>query len=208
MGATARSVRAERNRRRLPRRRALYRWTRRIMGLAATAAVLGVGVASYLMIAPEEHGGAALDLAPAATPAPKPHHHKAPAHKKGPKPLTRAQKAARTDAVAALRSQGYTALKATDYDPRARFRVLIGRPVGDAGGGSYAFFFNRTTFMGKDALAPTAKLRVVSHGKKNLTLGYGVCCPRKTVKVRFRLEPQGVHALDAIPPSYQRTVHR
>ena len=143
------------------------------------------------------------------TPAPKRHHHKAAAHRpKGPKPLTKAQKAARTDAVAVLRSQGYTALKTTDYDPRATFRVLIGRPVGDAGGGSYAFFFNGNTFMGKDTLSPTAKLRVVSHGKKNLTLGYGVCCPQKTVKVRFRLEPQGVHALDTIPASYQRSIRR
>jgi hypothetical protein len=209
MGATARSVRAERDRRRLPPRRALYRWTRRIIGLLATAAFLGVGVASYLMIAPDEHGGAAVDLAPAATPPAKKHHHKAAAHKpKGPKPLTKAQKAARADAVAQLRTQGYTALKTTDYDPRATFRVLIGRPVGNAGAGSYAFFFNRGTYIGKDALAPTAKLRLVSHGKKNLTLGYGVCCPQKTVKVRFRLEPQGVHALDTIPPSYQRAVQR
>jgi LppP/LprE lipoprotein len=176
------------------------------MGLLATAAFLGVGVASYLMIAPDDHAGAAVELAP--TPAPKQHHHKVAHKPKGPKPLTKAQKAARTDAVAVLRTQGYTALKAADYDPRATFRVLIGRPVGDAGGGSYAFFFNRTTFMGKDALSPTAKLRVVSSGKKNLTLGYGVCCPQKTVKVRFRLEPQGVHALDTIPGSYERSVHR
>ena len=179
------------------------------MGLLATAAFLGVGVASYMMIAPDERGGAAVELAPAATPAPTKHHHKAAAHKpQGPKPLTKAQKAARANAVATLRNQGYTALKETDYDPRAMFRVLIGRPVGDAGAGSYAFFFNRTMFMGKDALSPSAKLRLVSSGKKNLTLGYGVCCPQKTVKVHFRVEPQGVHALGTIPPSYQRSVQR
>jgi hypothetical protein len=208
MGATARSVRAERNRRRLPPRRALYRWTRRITGLLATAAFLAVGVASYLMIAPDEHGGAAVDLAPAATPAPK-KHHKAAVHKpKGPKPLTRAQKATRVAAVAELRRQGYTTLKASDYDPRATLRVLVGRPVGNAGGGSYAFFFNKTTFMGKDALVPSAKLKVVRHGKKAVTLGYGTCCPQKTVKVRFRLEPAGIHALDTIPPPYERALQR
>src|SRR3954453_5965913 len=106
MGATARSVRAERNRRRLPPRRALYRWTRRIMGLLATAAFLSVGVASYLMIAPDEHGGAAIDLAPAATPAPKKHHTAAVHKPKGPKPLTKAQKAPRGAAVARRGPQG------------------------------------------------------------------------------------------------------
>jgi hypothetical protein len=178
------------------------------MGLLATAAFLAVGVASYLMIAPDKDSGAALDLAPAATPAPK-KHHKAVVHRpKGPKPLTKAQKATRVAAVAELRRQGFTTLKASDYDPRATFRVLVGRPVGNAGGGSYAFFFNKSTFLGKDALSPTAKLRVIRHGKKAVTLGYGTCCPEKTVKVRFRLEPAGVHALDAIPPSYARTFQR
>ena len=81
MGATARNVRAERNRRRLPPRRAFYRWTRRITGLLATAAFLGVGVASYMMIAPDRRGGAAVELAPAATPAPERPHHKAAAHR-------------------------------------------------------------------------------------------------------------------------------
>jgi hypothetical protein len=192
----------------MPPRRTLYRWTRRIMGLLATAAFLGVGVAAYEMIAPGgDAGSATLDLAPAATPA----KHKKIAHqpkRAKPKGLTKAQKAARTAAVAELRRQGYTTLKQTDYDPRATFRVLVGRPVGDAGGGQYAFFFNKGVFAGKDALSPSAKLKVVKHAKKTVTLGYGTCCPAKTVKVRFRLEPQGIHALDTIPPSFERSVQR
>src|SRR3954468_13812096 len=78
MEASARRVRAERDRRRMPPRRALYRWTRRIMGLLATAGVLGVGGAAYERIAPDgDAGSAAVDLAPAATPA----KHKKVAHK-------------------------------------------------------------------------------------------------------------------------------
>src|SRR5204863_9620384 len=90
MGASARRVRAERNRRRLPPRRTLYRWTRRITGLLATAAFLGVGVAAYRMIAPDHStGSASLDPAPAATPA---RHHKAAVKHKAHKPkgLTKA----------------------------------------------------------------------------------------------------------------------
>ena len=41
-----------------------------------------------------------------------------------------------------------------------------------------------------------------------MTLAYGTCCPAKTVKVHFRLEGSRVHALDVIPASYLRAVHR
>src|SRR3954452_19685456 len=209
MGVSARRVRAERNRRRLPPRPALYRWTRRITGLLATAAFLGVAVAIYTMVAPDGDSGAAVPEAPAATPVAARHHHKAARHKaKQPKRLTKAQKAQRTAAGAELRRQGYVTGKASDYDPRATFRVLVGRPVGDAGGGQYAFFFSKTTFLGRDALSPSAKLRVVKHRKRNLTLAYGTCCPEKTVKVHFRLEGTRVHARDLIPASYLRAVRR
>src|SRR3954468_11527332 len=83
MEASARRGRAERDRRRLPARRTLYRWTRRVTGVLATAAFLGVGVTAYRMIAPDHQGSAALDLAPAATPAAR--HHKA-AHRHAHKP--------------------------------------------------------------------------------------------------------------------------
>ena len=56
-----------------------------------------------------------------------------------PKPLTASQKRARAKAVDAVREQGDTTLRAADYDPRARLRVLIGRPVGDATGGYSAY---------------------------------------------------------------------
>jgi hypothetical protein len=208
MEATARRVRADRNRRRLPQRGAVSRWTRRILGLLATAAFLGVGVASYKMIAPEHSASAGAALAPTATPPPAHHRHKPKHHSHGPKPLTKAQKAARTAAVAELRRQGYTTVKASDYDPRATLRVLVGRPVGNAGAGSYAFFFDGGHYLGRDSLSPTADLKVLRQTEHAVTLSYGTCCPSRHVHVRFRLQGDSVAAAQPLPPSYLRAVHR
>ena len=72
MDSSARKVKAERNRNRLPKRGAASRWTRRIIGVVATGAFIAVGVYSYDMIAPD--GGAAVVAAtptPTATPKAK-----------------------------------------------------------------------------------------------------------------------------------------
>jgi LppP/LprE lipoprotein len=206
MEATARRVRAERNRRRLPPRGALARWTRRIMGLLATAAFLGVGVASYKMIAPDHKTPAAAALEPAPTAAPAKHHHKR--HKRKHHGLSKAQKAARTAAVAEVRRLGYLAVKPSDYDPKATFRVLIGRPVGDPSGGSYAFFFNGGSYIGRDSLSPSASLKVAKQTKTSVTLNYGTCCPAKRVPVRFKLQAGRIQPLQVIPASYLRAVRR
>lgn len=207
MQATARSVRAERNRRRLPPRGGVSRWTLRIAGLLATAAFLGVGVASYKMIAPDHSTAddAALPPAPAPTAV---HHHKAKHHAHKPKGLTKAQKAARTAAVAELRGQGYTTLKARDYDPRATLRVLIGRPVNDAAAGSFAFFFEGGHYLGRDSVSPSASVKVAKQTEHTVTLAYRTCCPAKHVDVRFKLESGQVHAMQLIPPSYLRAAQR
>jgi hypothetical protein len=186
----------------LPRRGAVARWTRRIAGLLATAAFLGVGVASYEMIAPDHSTPKSAALTPTATAAPA-HHHKAKPHHKHTG-LTKAQKAARAAAVAQLRGQGYTAVKASDYDPRATFRVLIGRPVGNAAGGAFAFFFNRGAYLGRDSLSPSASVKVVRQTAHSLTLSYRTCCPVKYVPVRFTLQSGVVQASQPIPPSYLR----
>ena len=176
------------------------------MGLLATAAFLGVGVASYKMIAPAHDSTAGAALIPTATATPPAHHHKASHHK--PKPLTHKQKAARTAAVAQLRGQGYTPLKTSDYDPRAPFRVLVGRPVGDSGGGRYAFFFAGGRYLGRDSLSPSADLKVVRHGKRSITLSYGTCCPAEHTHVRFKLRDGEIEPLQTVPPSYLRAVRR
>jgi hypothetical protein len=208
MEASARKVHAERNRKRLPPKRSSHRWARRIAGLLATAAFLGAGVAIALMILPDSSGDeSAVAAAPTATPvkekAKKKTAKKKPSKPKGP---TKAQLAARTAAVAEVRRQGFTTLRLSDYDPKATLRVLVGRPVGDAAGGTRAFFFAKQTFLGNDASAPSSKLTVAKKGKVTVTLSYGVYNPGDTAgapsgrkRVRFKLEGQQVQPLDTIP---------
>jgi len=210
MDASARKNKSERDRRRLPRRPRTSLWARRIAALAATAALLGTGVAAGLMIMPDGHDDSMAQAAPASTPKPKAKAKKTEkprkARKPKPKGPTKAQLEARKEAMAEVRRQGFTTLSASTYDPKATLRVLIGRPVGDAGGGSHAFFFMRTRYLGKDALAPSSKLSVARKGKVTVTLSYGVYQPGDTAgqpsarkRVRFKLEGERIQALDTIP---------
>jgi hypothetical protein len=155
------------------------------------------------MIVPDHSTPKRAALGPAPTAA---RHHKAAHHK--PKGLTKAQKAARRAAVAELRAQGYVALRPRDYDPLAAFRVLIGRPVGNAAGGSFAFFFAGGHYVGRDSLSPSASVKVAGQTKHSVVLAYRTCCPVKQVDVRFKLQAGQVHALQLIPPSYLRAVQR
>jgi len=208
MDSNARRVQAERNRKRLPPRRKASRWGRRIAGLIATIAFIGVGVAIAQMVLPDRNDTEAnAAVAPTATPTPAAKKHKtvkkAKAKPKGP---TKAQRQALADAVAVVRDKGYTTLRQSDYDPTATFRVLIGRPVGDSAGGYRAFFFAKDAFLGNDALNPSTKLSVAKQGKTTITLAYGVYAsgdpsgqPSGRKKVRFRLEGTSIHALDTIP---------
>ena len=206
MESTARRVKAERDRQRLPYRSGAERWTLRVIFVLATAAFLGVGVASALMILPDDKtDDAAAVVTPTATPA-----HKATkvakAKPKKPKGPTKAQLAQRKAAVAELRRQGFTTLKLTDYDYKATLRVLVGRPVGDAAGGSYAFFFLKDRFLGKDSTTPSNKLSVAKTGKNQVTLSYETSAGR--TKVRFKLEGETLQPLDEIPPAGERFVRR
>jgi hypothetical protein len=208
--SSARRVQADRNRRRLPPKRKSSRWARRIAGVLATLAFIGVGVAIAQMVVPEADDSEAAALAPTATATPakakKPKSAKKKKAKPKPKGPTKAQRQALANAVAIVRQKGFTTLKQSDYDPKATFRVLIGRPVGDSAGGNKAFFFIKDQFLGNDALNPSTKLRVVKQGKITVTLAYGVYepgdpagKPGATKKVRFRLEGTRIHALDTIP---------
>ena len=177
MDPEARRVQAERNRRRLPHQRAASRWARRIVGLLATAALLGSGVAIATMVMPDPGRDSVVEAAPANTPAKKATPTPTPAKKAKPKGPTKAQLAKRKDAVAEVRSQGFTTLELDDYDFKANLRVLIGRPVGDAAGGNRAFFFMKETYLGNDALGPSSKLTVAKQTKTTVTLSYGVYAP-------------------------------
>jgi LppP/LprE lipoprotein len=209
MDSNARRVRAERNRNRLPPRKQGYRWARRIAGLIATIAFIGVGVAIAQMVMPDRDGteaNAAVAPTATATATPAKKHKSAKKKKAKPKGPTKSQRLALANAVTVVRSEGYTTLKQSDYDPKATFRVLIGRPVGDSAGGNRAFFFMKDTFLGNDALSPSTKLTVAKQGKLTVTLSYGVYesgdpagAPSSRKKVRFRLEGTRIHALDTIP---------
>jgi hypothetical protein len=216
--STARRVQAERNRRRLPPRRKSHRWARRIAGVLATIALIGVGVAIAQMVMPDgddsEANASAIALT-TATPTRK--HHKANKKHKASRPRgpTKAQREALKNAVAVVRSKGYTVLKPSDYDPTATFRVLIGRPVGDSAGGHRAFLFMKDTFLGNDALNPSTRLTVAKTRKRTVTLSYGVYkpgdgagAPSARKKVRFRLEGTRIQALDTIPPDSARFQRR
>jgi hypothetical protein len=205
MESAARRVHAERNRQRLPYRSTSSRWGRRVIGVLATAGFVALGIALAMMVWPHKDSGAdAFGSAALATPTPTPHHHaaKKAAHK-GP---TKAERLALSNAQKTLRQRGYATVDSRHYDPKAALRVLTGRPVGDAGGGTYAFFFLRGTLLGKDALSPSAKVRVVKTSRNGVTLQYGTyaagdnaCCPSGSAKVRFKLVGTQVRALDTIP---------
>jgi len=207
MDPEARRVKAERDRRRLPHRNGPAVWARRIAGLLGTAALLGVGVASAQMILPDSGGEPVIasEPSPTATPKPKPAKKASKPKRKG---LTKAQKAARAEAIAEVRRQGFTTLKDSDYNPRATLRVLIARPVGDAAGGYRAFFFLRDRFIGNDARANSSILRVSSKGtgKRQVALSYGVYAPgdppgepSERKRVRFKLEGELLQPVDTIP---------
>lgn len=208
MDSSSRKVQAERNRKRLPPKRKAYRWTRRIVGVLATLAFIGVGVAIASMVMPDKDSTSASAAEPTPTPvkekaAKKKTAKKKPAKPKGP---TKAQREALKAAIAVVRAKGYTTLKPGDYNYKATFRVLIGRPVGDSGGGSRAFFFMKDQFLGNDALTPSTKLTVAKAQKLTVTLTYGVYAsgdspgsPSQKKRVRFRLEGTAIHALDTIP---------
>ena len=205
-------VRRERDRNRLPARSPWARWTRRIAGLLATVAFLGVAVAIFQMVRPES--GAAVNASePTATPTAKKSSKKSSKKQSSskPKPLTAAQKRARKQAVAAVRAQGDTTLHVADYDPRSRLRVLIGRPVGDATGGYSAYFFSKDGFLGKDAQFRSTKVEVAKQGKATIVLRYGVYKdgdkagePSGTKRVRFRLDGGVMTALDTVPAAEER----
>src|SRR6478735_2649902 len=212
MDSSARRVKSKRDRNRLPKRGAASRWTRRVIGVAATGAFIAVGVYSYDMIAPD--GGAAVVAAtptPTATPKAKKSKHATKKKASKPKGLTKAQKAARADAIATVRDQGFTTLKMSDYDPKATLRVLIARPVGDAGGGHTAFFFTRDGLVGRDSQSPSTTLTVAKKNNSTITLRYGVYgpgdqagSPSSTKRVRFKLQDGALAILDTVPTQEQR----
>jgi hypothetical protein len=173
-----------------PRRR---RWPARVLGVLATAALLGTGVAIALMVMPQpEEDEAAVRRTPApATDQPK-------AAERG---LTKSQRAARRAAVRTLTEQGYEPVRLADWRPGNDLRVLVGE---SDTGAMRAFFFVKREFVGNDDATSSSRLRVAKVGDEAVTLTYGISTGGSE-KVRFqwvdgRLEVTG----GTVPPSTLR----
>jgi hypothetical protein len=183
----------------------------RVIGLAATLVLLGVGVAVVLTLTRDNAPAKPESFAP--TPAAK----ATPARKRrsGPRApqLTTAQRASRDAAVEQMRRQGFEPVSVAAYKPRQSLRVLIGRPKASmAIRGRRAFFFVREQYIGTDAASPSARLKVASQNGREITLAYTryaagdkPCCPSDgTVKVRFAMGDGRLQPLDPIPPAASR----
>jgi hypothetical protein len=169
---------------RVPRRR---RWPARMLGLLATAALLGSGAAIAMMVIPEPET-AVVPPAPATTPA--------PAAKNKPGGLTAAQKQARHEAALVMREQGYEPVRLADWKPAHELRVL----VGEADTGALrAFFFVRREFVGNDDPSSSGKLRVASVGPRGVTLAYGISTGGNQ-KVRFEWRDGELQPTVPVPP--------
>jgi LppP/LprE lipoprotein len=179
-----------------PRRR---RWPSRILGVLATAALLGTGVAIALMVIPTPEEEAAVSTPPPAV-------AEAPPVKPG---LTPAQRAARRSAVATLDEQGFKPVRIADWHPEHTLRVLIGR---DEAGAERAFFFVKRRFVGNDDAVASASVRVSSARENGVTLTYRLfgptdeaCCPKgERVKVSFRWQDGTLVPAGEVPPSFER----
>jgi hypothetical protein len=184
----------------------------RAVGLVATLALLGVGVAVVLTLTRDTGGKAEKE-----TFAPTPKATSTPAGRRGSRPrrprLTAVQRASRDAAVAQMRTQGFEPVAISTYKPRQSLRVLIGRPKATIGvRGRRAFFFVREQYIGTDAASPSARLRVASQDQSKITLAYArfapgdkACCPSDgTVKVRFSMSDGRLQPLDPIPPPASR----
>lgn len=167
-----------------PRRR----WPSRILGVLATVAFLGTGVAIALMVMPEPEEETAVR----ATPSP------APANAARAKPgLSDAQRAARRAAVRTLSAQGFEPVRLTDWRPRNDLRVLIGE---SDTGAMRAFFFVKREFVGHDDLSTSSRLRVAKVGDEAITLAYGLSTG-ETEKVRFEWVDGALQATGGTVPS-------
>jgi LppP/LprE lipoprotein len=185
------------------------RWARRILGMAGTAVVLGVGVATASMVVGADDDEV-VSQAPAATPTPEP---VAPKSQKPSKPrLSAREREQRRRAADQVRREGYAPVRLEDYEPDRVLRVLIGRPVGTTPKGQHAFFFVRDEYIGQDTTSASLKLRLGRRREREITLVYSLyeegdreCCPTgDDVRVRFRWTGELLEPRDAIPPDYQR----
>ena len=180
---SARKVQAERNRNRLPPRRKASRWARRIAGLLATAAFIGVGVAIALMVLPDTATTTSAiarrpdgDAGQAEGQEEGRPRRRRPSRRGRPRPQREARKAA----VADVRKQGFTTLKLQRLRPEGDAAGAVGRPVGDAAGGNRRLLLHQGRVPRQRRARPEREAEVAKTGKTTVTLSYGVYAPGDT----------------------------
>ena len=185
------------------------RWARRILGLAGTAVVLAVGVATATMILSRDDADVVAP-APAATPAAT---AKAERSRDERKPrLSARERAERRGAIDAIRRAGYAPVELADYRADHVLRVLIGKPVGSTPAGLRAFFFVRGRYVGQDATTPSRRLRPGRQLDREITLVYTLyepgdreCCPKGgDTRVHVRWNGDALEPREQIPPVLER----
>jgi hypothetical protein len=118
-----------------------------------------------------------------------------------------ASSSALRDAVALVRSKGYTPDSTRHYKSWATLRVLVATATGSASGhNQQAFFFVGRQYIGTATWVPTASLAYVGQTSTRVRLRYGVfgpgsgdCCPTSHRIVRFKWNGRRLVALDPIP---------
>jgi hypothetical protein len=113
-------------------------------------------------------------------------------------------------AAAIVRSKGFTPNDGSQYHSNQALRVLLATRTGSGDGyGQQAFFFVNGRYIGTDAKAPSATLRLLSQSDTEVTIAYPLyhkndplCCPGGgQAKVHFQLNNGRLTALDPIPPA-------
>jgi hypothetical protein len=116
-------------------------------------------------------------------------------------------------AVAVVKAHGYTPSSTSEYHPDQTLRVLVGTRTGSGDGyNQQAFFFLGGRYLGTDASAPSASLRVVSQSDTEVTLAYRIyhggdplCCPSGgESQVSFQLNNGALVPAQPLPPVSER----
>jgi LppP/LprE lipoprotein len=180
-----------------PQRR---RWPRRILGVLATLAFMGSGVAIGLMVYEqfEDEAPATVQAGGAAATGDEP-------AKTG---LTAKEKAARRAAVTTLSEQGFEPVRLADWKAASVLRVLVGR---DEAGEERAFFFVGRRFVGNDDVAASASVKVTATKERTVTLSYRLFADDdtdkptgETVKVSFRWRDGTLAPAGELPAADER----
>jgi hypothetical protein len=192
------------------RGRRIRRFLARVLGVAATGALLGVGVVIVLMISGGREDSAG---GPSAEAAAQERTATATAREDRPRKLSRRARAARRAAVAAVRAQDYEPVSLATWEPRRTLQALVAAPAENPKGGRRVFFFVGRKAVGTDFQQPSVRVKVAGRRTaRAITLRYRLygpgnasCCPQgEHRQVRFRWDGKTVAPVGALPDPLAR----